>query len=105
MRIFLAIIAFSFFWLVTANANAALFYKGESIFDIFDFDSQFWSEFSVIRYYFLLFLLIIFFWFINGISFLEEFFQKKIDLKIYLIRKKKEKKEKVLGIVVLSLLF
>ena len=97
MRIFLAIIAFSFFWLVTANANAALFYKGESIFDIFDFDSQFWSEFSVIRYYFLLFLLIIFFWFINGISFRGVFFQKNRSKDLSNKKKKKEKKRKSLG--------
>ena len=93
MRIFLAIIAFSLFWLVTANANAALFYKGESILDIFDFDSQFWSEFSVIRYYFLLFLLIVFFWFVNGIGFLEEFFLKK-NISEDLSNKKKKKKKK-----------
>ena len=94
MRIFLAIIAFSFFWLVTANANAALFYKGESILDIFDFDSQFWSEFSVIRYYFLLFLLIVFFWFVNGIGFLEEFFFKKNRSEDLSNKKKKKKKKK-----------
>ena len=81
--------------LLSGNAYAALFYEGESILDIFNFDSQFWSDFGkegVIRYYFLLFLLIVFFWFIDGVIFLEEFFFKKNRFKNLPFKKKKKEK-------------
>tara|TARA_Y100000389_G_C16949468_1_gene265765 strand:+ start:12 stop:299 length:288 start_codon:yes stop_codon:yes gene_type:complete len=83
--------------LLSGNAYAALFYEGESILDIFNFDSQFWSDFGkegVIRYYFLLFLLIVSFWFLDGVSFLEEFFFKKNRFKNLPFKKKKKKKSR-----------
>lgn len=76
-------------------AYAALFYEGESILDIFNFDSQFWSDFGkegVLRYYFLLFLLIIFFWFVDGLSFLEKLFFKKDKSKNPSKKKKRKNK-------------
>ena len=48
--------------LLINNVNASLFYKDESILDIFNFDSEFWSDFGsdgVARYYFLIFLSIV----------------------------------------------
>jgi len=92
MKLLFKILAVTF--LINNNAYAALFYEGESILDIFNFDSQFWSDFGkegVLRYYFLLFLLIIFFWFVDGLSFLEELFFKKNKSK-NLSQKKKRKK-------------
>ena len=92
MKLLFKILAVNF--LINNNAYAALFYEGESILDIFNFDSQFWSDFGkegVLRYYFLLFLLIIFFWFVDGLSFLEELFFKKNKFK-NLSQKKKRKK-------------
>jgi len=92
MKLLFKILAVTF--LINNNACAALFYEGESILDIFNFDSQFWSDFGkegVLRYYFLLFLLIIFFWFVDGLSFLEELFFKKNKSK-NLSQKKKRKK-------------
>jgi hypothetical protein len=91
------------------NSNAALIYEGESILDIFDFDSQFWQDFGkegVLRYYFLVLLLALFFWFLNGVGFLEEkisnIFGKKNALDFFrkdipsdnLLRKKRKKKRK-----------
>lgn len=78
MRKLLTVLIVTF--LYSDIAYAALFYEGESILDIFNFDSQFWSDFGkegVLRYYFLLLLLIVFFWFVDGLSFLEEFFFKR----------------------------
>ena len=92
MKKFLTILLVTF--LYSNITYAALFYEGESILDIFNFDSQFWSDFGkegVLRYYFLLFLLIIFFWFVDGLSFLEELFFKKNKSK-NLSQKKKRKK-------------
>ena len=92
MRKLLIILIVTF--LYSDIAYAALFYDGESILDIFNFDSQFWSDFGkegVLRYYFLLLLLIVFFWFVDGLSFLEELFFKKKSLKIH----QKRKKEKI----------
>ena len=105
MRIILLSITFFIF---ASNSNAALFYPGESIWDIFDFDSQFWSDFGkegVLRYYFLLLLLVIFFWFIDFVGFIEikisnlfgkknatEFFKKDIN-KVKIPNKKRKKKK------------
>ena len=93
MKSLFKILAVTF--LINNNAYAALFYEGESIFDIFNFDSQFWSDFGkegVLRYYFLLFLLIIFFWFVDGLSFLEKLFFKKDKSKNPSKKKKRKNK-------------
>jgi len=87
--------------LLINNVNASLFYKDESILDIFNFDSEFWSDFGadgLARYYFLIFLLIILFWFMNGLSFLEEkIFKKKVfsDSAVRKTKKRKRKKNKI----------
>jgi len=84
--------------LLINNVNASLFYKDESILDIFNFDSEFWSDFGadgLARYYFLIFLLIIFFWFMNGLSFLEEkIFKKKVFSESTKMKTRKKKKKK-----------
>jgi len=84
--------------LLINNVNASLFYKDESILDIFNFDSEFWSDFGsdgVARYYFLIFLLIIFFWFMNGLSFLEgKIFKKKVFSESTKMKTRKKKKKK-----------
>ena len=93
MRKLLTILIVTF--LYSDIAYAALFYDGESILDIFNFDSQFWSDFGkegVLRYYFLLFLLIIFFWFVDGLSFLEKLFFKKDKSKNPSKKKKRKNK-------------
>ena len=94
MKKFLTILLVTF--LYSDITYAALFYEGESFLDIFNFDSQFWSDFGkegVLRYYFLLFLLIIFLWFVDGLSFLEELFFKKNKSKNP--SKKKKRKNKI----------